>query len=69
MGKLKAHYQAKLEDIGTAADLADPDFVSDIDGTASYCRHCGIVKEASTSFFIDHARECVEPRRREGDHG
>jgi len=55
----------KLEDIGTAADIDDPDFIADPEGLVSYCRHCGVTKEASASFFIEHARECVEPRRLE----
>ncbi len=58
----------KIEDMGTARDIPDPDFIPEPDGT-SYCRHCGVVKEASASFFLDHARECVEPRRREGQDG
>lgn len=42
----------------------EPDFVND--GTISYCRHCGVEKDASNAkFFIEHFRECVEPRTRE----
>lgn len=59
----------RIEDLGTAADLDDPDFIADAGGTVSYCRHCGVAKEASASFFTEHAFECVEPRRREGDDG
>lgn len=43
----------------------EPDFVADPNAPQSYCRHCGVVKEASAKFFVDHYRECVEPRRRE----
>ncbi len=54
------------EDMARADQLDPPDFVTTAEGEA-YCRHCGIVKEALASFFTDHARECVEPRRKERD--
>ena len=42
----------------------DPDFVTD--GKTNHCRYCGVIKDAtSAKFFVDHHRECVEPRKRE----
>lgn len=50
----------------TADELeAQSDFVAD--GDIAYCRHCGVVKEASAKFFVDHYRECVKPRLDAGE--
>lgn len=56
---------AATPDLPRAGVIAEPDFVSE--GAESYCRHCGIVKEASAKFFATHHRECVTPRKLERD--
>lgn len=48
----------------TAADLEEEQTDFESDGEQAWCKHCGVVKEASAKFFIDHYRECVEPRRK-----
>ena len=54
----------ELRDRLVKADTIDePDFVSD--GERSWCQHCGVLKKDTAQFFKDHARECVEPRRKE----
>ncbi len=48
-------------DMPRADELGEPDFITTAAG--SHCQHCGVEKEATAKFFIEHYRECVEPRR------